>query len=120
MTPYEIMERLRKACKERRVCRIQMEGEPEERLVNPHGVGRSTKGNLIIVCIRVKGFTQSANKENFRNLTFDKCESVEMLDRKFSIDKDFEPQAAQYKDWLFHVLMNEFPDRVIFKTDFHE
>lgn len=112
------METIRKACKERRVCRLQMEDEPEERLVNPHGVGYSTKDTLIIVCIRVKGYTQSSNKEYFRNLPFDKCEQATMLDRKFTIDKAFEPEAKQYKSWLFHVLMNEFPDRVIFKTDF--
>jgi hypothetical protein len=114
MTRSEIMETLRSACEQRKVCRAHFFNEPEERLINPLGVAYSSKNTLIIVCILVKGFSESKNTTFFRNLQFVKCEKVEVLDRRFTVDKDFNPEDGQYKTWLFHAMMKPFPEKILF------
>lgn len=104
MTTEAIIDTLRKACEERKVCKVHMKGEPGDRLINPHGVCYSSKNKLIIVSIQVKGHSESRNPSHYRNLQLDECESVEMTSRGFVIDKDFNPEGSQYKNWLFHVM----------------
>lgn len=103
--PNTLLDILGTACKERKVCRVRLEAEPEDRLINPHGVCYSNKGKMIVVCILVKGYTESGNPANFRNLFFEKIREVEILPRRFVIDPNFNPHNAQYKNWLFHVMM---------------
>lgn len=104
MTTEAIIETLRQACAERKVCQVHMRGEPGDRLVNPHGVCYSSKKKLIIVGIQVKGHSESKNPSHYRNLLLEDCESVEKLERRFTVDKDFNPESDQYHNWMFHVL----------------
>lgn len=103
MTTEAIIETLRKACAERKVCKVRKKGEPEDRVVNPHGVHHSKNKDLVLVCIQVSGYSKSKNRSLYRNLAIQDFESVEMLPRTFTIDKDFNPDGDQYGDWLFRV-----------------
>jgi hypothetical protein len=100
-----ILNTLKEACKQRNVCSVLMEGEPERRFINPHGLCYTKKGKLILVCIQVKGYTKSNNPSYFRNLDAEKIKVVEVQPKKFTIDPEFNPDNDQYSDWLFHVLM---------------
>jgi hypothetical protein len=104
MVHEEIMQTFRQACEERKVCRVHMKDEPEDRFINPHGVCFSNKDKLIIVCILLKGYSESHNPGNYRNLPFQNCDEVEILERTFIVDPGFNPHSDQYKRWLFHVL----------------
>ncbi|MBT1701351.1 hypothetical protein KK083_30945 [Fulvivirgaceae bacterium PWU4] len=104
MTTEAIIEILRRACTERKVCKLHKKGEPEDRIVNPHGVHHSKNKDLVLVCIQVSGYSKSKNRSLYRNLAIQDFESVEMLSRTFTIDKDFNPDDDQYGEWLFHVL----------------
>lgn len=107
MITEAILETLRKACVERKVCKLRIKGEPEDRIVNPHGVCHSKKTkDLNIICIQVKGYSKSGNPSLYRTPVLAKCESVEILSRTFTVDKDFNPEGSQYGKWLFHVLMS--------------
>jgi hypothetical protein len=105
MTSEAVIDTLKKACADRKVCKVHMKDEPGDRLINPHGVCYSSKNKLIIVSIQVKGHSESKNPSHYRNLPLHDCESVEILTRTFTIDKDFNPEDKQYKTWLFHVMM---------------
>jgi hypothetical protein len=105
MTREAIIDTLRKACTERKVCKVLMKDEPDHRLINPHGVCYSGKNKLILVSIQVRGYSESKNPSHYRNLLLDDCESVEALPRTFTIDPGFNPENKQYRNWLFHVLM---------------
>lgn len=102
MTHEEIMQTFREAIRERKICLVQMKGEEEQRLVCPHGIGFSNKDKLMIVCVQLK--SGSENPNGYRNLLYENCESVEMLDRPFTVDRGFNPYSPQYSQWLFHVL----------------
>jgi hypothetical protein len=104
MTHQEIMQTLREAIEERWICRVQMKGEPETRMICPHGVGFSNKDKLMIVCTQIKGFSESHTPASYRNLLYENCEYVELLDHHFTIDPGFNPYSPQYSQWLFHVL----------------
>jgi hypothetical protein len=104
MKQDEIIGRIREACRERKVCRVHLSGESDDRLINPHGICYSNKNKLMIVSIFVKGFSESNNPSLYRNLLLDNCEEVEVLSKHFTIDSQFNPGNAQYKNWKFHVL----------------
>jgi hypothetical protein len=103
MAEDEILSVLKQACLERRACRTKFLKDPGPRTILPHGVGFTSKNKKIIVCVQVGGYTGSQSLPQFRNLQFHSCEWIEMLERRFSVDPNFNPQDTQYKHWLFHV-----------------
>ena len=99
----EITQQLFEASQRKRVCRIQMRGEPLSRVVHPYGICRTAGNKIMLVCWQSLGFTNAAGKPGYRNLVLADCESVEILETHFSVDKDFNPADGQYKEWVYHV-----------------
>ncbi len=99
----EITQLLWEAAEKRRVCRIQLRGEPLTRTVHPYGVCRTSANKIVLVCWQSMGFTRPGGTEGFRNLILDDVELVEMLDSHFTPSESFNPIDVQYKEWVFHV-----------------
>ncbi len=57
----------------------------------------------MLVCWQSLGFTSAKGQPGYRNLSLADCESVEILDQHFTVDKDFNPADGQYKDWVYHI-----------------
>lgn len=99
----EITKQFWEASEKRLACRIQMKGEPLSRVVHPYGICQSSTNKIVLVCWQILGFTGSKGKPGYRNLVLADCESVEILDTHFRVDKDFKPKDSQYKDWVYHI-----------------
>lgn len=99
----EITQQLWLASEKKRVCRIQMKGEPLNRVVHPYGICKTSANKIIIVCWQSLGFTNAKGRPGYRNLLLADCESVEMMEVHFSVDKDFNPADSQYKEWVYHI-----------------
>ena len=97
------VQQLWEASQERRVCRISLKKEPFPRLIHPYGVCQSSSKKIILVCRQVAGFTKTGRTEGYRNLIFDKIESLEITDKKFQFPNDFNPSDPQYDEWVFHI-----------------
>ena len=57
----------------------------------------------MLVCWQTVGFTKAGGKEGYRNLQLDRVIELEILDLHFELQKDFNPQDGQYKDWVYHI-----------------
>lgn len=99
----EITQELYEASQEKRMCRIQMNGEPLSRVIHPYGICRTSGNKIMLVCWQSLGFTSSTGKPGYRNLSLIDCESVEILEQHFTVDKDFNPADGQYRDWVYHI-----------------
>lgn len=99
----EITNRLYAASQEKRVCRIQMRGEPLSRVIHPYGICRTSGDKIVLVCWQALGFTNAKGQPGYRNLPLPDCESVEILEQHFSVDEGFNPEDGQYKEWVYHV-----------------
>ena len=98
-----ITQQLYSASQEKRVCRIQMRGEPLSRVIHPYGICSTSGDKIILVCWQSLGFTSATGKPGYRNLSLLDCVSVEVLEEKFSVDEGFNPDDKQYCDWVYHV-----------------
>lgn len=99
----EITHRLYEASQQKRVCRIQLRGEPLSRVVHPYGICRTSGDKIILVCWQSLGFTSANGQPGYRNLSLLDCESVEMLEQHFTVDEGFNPTDKQYCEWVYHV-----------------
>ncbi|HEY8511066.1 MAG TPA: WYL domain-containing protein [Cyclobacteriaceae bacterium] len=99
----EIVKTLYQASQKRRVCRITMRGEPLSRVVHPYGICRTTKKQIVLVCWQSLGFTKAGGKEGYRNLLLENIEEVEVLEKRFNVQRDFNPGDPLYKEWVYHV-----------------
>lgn len=99
----EITQLLYQASQQKRMCRIQMSGEPLSRVVHPYGICKTSGNKIMLVCWQSLGFTNATGKPGYRNLALANCESVEMMDDNFTVDKDFNPADGQYKEWVYHI-----------------
>jgi hypothetical protein len=104
MTETEIINTIKKACDNRKACEAILMGEPSGRIIHPHGICNTRRLEPVIVCVQVGGYSSKPKElPQFRNLSLDKCEEVVILEKKFRVDQNFNPDDEQYRDWLFHV-----------------
>lgn len=103
MTLEEITQHLHLASEKKRACRILLRGEPITRTIHPHGIARSSKNQIVLVCWQSMGFTKAGGKEGYRNLQLDQIVEIEMLDFHFQKRNDFNPGDTQYKEWVYHI-----------------
>lgn len=99
----EITQLLYEASQQKRMCRIQMSGEPLSRVIHPYGICKTSANKIMLVCWQSLGFTSAKGQPGYRNLALTDCESVEMMETHFTVDKDFNPKDAMYKDWVYHI-----------------
>jgi hypothetical protein len=99
----EITQQLWLASQNKQVCRIQMSGEPLNRVVHPYGVCKTSGNKIVLVCWQSLGFTNSRGEPGYRNLLLTDLEEVEVLDNHFQKREDFNPEDGQYSDWVFHI-----------------
>ena len=103
MIEEEITQTLWRASDERKSCRILLTGEPLTRNVNPYGICRTSRNEIVLVCWQSLGFTKPGRGEGFRNLKLDDIEEVEVLETMFERDPGFNPDDPQYKEWVYHI-----------------
>lgn len=99
----EIIQQLWKASDQKKECRVILEGEPFPRVIQPYGVCKTTANKIVLVCRQVSGYTKSGGSEGFRNLQLNKIKEVEILDKRFTISPDFDPEDGQYPEWVYHI-----------------
>lgn len=99
----EITEQLWLASEKKNVCRIQMRGEPLNRVVHPYGVCKTSGNKIVLVRWQALGFTNSRGEPGYRNLILTDLEDVEILDDHFQKREDFNPGDGQYSDWVYHI-----------------
>lgn len=99
----KITQQLYNASQEKRMCRIQMRGEPLNRVIHPYGIFRTSTDKIMLVCWQSLGFTSATGKAGYRNLSLMDCLTVEIMDEYFSVDEGFNPADGQYKEWVYHV-----------------
>jgi hypothetical protein len=99
----EITQQLWEASEKKRVCRIQMKGEPLNRVVHPYGIGQTSANKIVLVCWQSLGFTNAKGQPGYRNLVLADCENVEVLETHFQKRDDFNAKDSQYKNWVFHI-----------------
>jgi len=78
-------------------------GESYPRTIHPYGVCQTSRGNMIIVCWQVAGFSGSGQLPAYKSLKIDQCERLEILTQKFIPQSNFNPADPLYKRWMFHV-----------------
>lgn len=99
----EITRQLWEASEKKRVCRIQIQGEPLSRVIHPYGICKTSANKIVLVCWQSLGFTNAKGQPGYRNLILTDFESVEVLETHYQKRDDFNPQDSQYKDWVFHI-----------------
>jgi hypothetical protein len=99
----EFTQLLWEAAGKRRCCRIQLNGEPFPRTIEPYGVCRTSANKIVLVCWQSLGFTKPGREAGFRNIQLEYFEEVEMLDIHFKPQESFNPKDPQYKEWVFHI-----------------
>jgi hypothetical protein len=103
MTIETITQELFEASQQRKVCKIKLKEEPSDRTIHPYGICQTSRNKITIVCLQVDGFTGSSKLPSYKNLLLKDCESVEMLDLRFLVQSNFNPDDPIYKDWVFHI-----------------
>jgi predicted DNA-binding transcriptional regulator YafY len=99
----DITQLLWQASEKRKTCRITLSGEPFPRIINPYGIARTSRDQIVLVCWQSLGMTKAGRGEGYRNLQLDRIIEVEMLDSPFQKSEDFNPQDVQYKEWVYHI-----------------
>ena len=99
----EITRQLWEASEKKRVCRIQIQGEPLSRVIHPYGICKTSANKIVLVCWQSLGFTNAKGQPGYRNLVLTDFETVEVLETHYQKRDDFNPHDSQYKDWVFHI-----------------
>src|SRR5690242_2924249 len=99
----EITQLLWQASDKKHACRITLSGEPFPRIIDPYGIVRTSKNQIVLVCWQSLGMTKAGRGEGYRNLELDRILEVEMLDSHFQKRDDFNPLDVQYKEWVYHI-----------------
>ncbi len=103
ITNEEATQQLWQASEKKRACRILLDGEPLTRTINPYGVARTTRNQIVVVCWQTIGFTKAGGKAGYRNLQLDRIIELEILDFYFQKRNDFNPSDGQYKEWVYYI-----------------
>jgi hypothetical protein len=99
----ELTTLLYEAAENRLACRVSLVGEPFPRVVHPHGIARTSRNQIVLVCWQALGLTKAGAGPGYRNLQVDKIVELEILDDHFHKRDDFNPLDGQYAEWVFHV-----------------
>lgn len=99
----EITQQLYEASQKKRMCRIQLRGEPLSRVIHPYGICKTSGNKIMLVCWQSLGFTGATGKAGYRNLRLAEITNVEMMETHFTVDQDFHPADGQYQEWVFHI-----------------
>jgi predicted DNA-binding transcriptional regulator YafY len=99
----ELTALLYEAATNRQVCRISLEGEPFPRVIHPHGIARTARNQIVLVCWQAMGITKAGSGAGYRNLKLDRIIEIEVLEQHFQEQADFNPLDAQYAEWVFHI-----------------
>lgn len=99
----ELTALLYEAAESRQSCRISLEGEPFPRVIHPHGIARTPRNQIVVVCWQAMGITKAGSGEGYRNLQLDRVIEIEVLDQLFEKREDFNPLDTQYAEWVFHI-----------------
>jgi hypothetical protein len=94
---------LYEAAQHQQACRVSLEGEPFPRVINPYGIARTPRNQIVIVCWQAMGVTKAGSGAGYRNLQLDRIIEIEVLDQHFQKREDFNPLDSQYAEWVFHI-----------------
>ena len=75
------MHTLRDAIRDRRL--IRMDYPPGLRILEPHALGRSSKGDLLLRAFQVDGVSESNQIVGWKLMRLDRARRIEMLDGEF-------------------------------------
>lgn len=103
LTPEEVTPILFEAAQKNRACRILLSHEPFPRVIYPHGIARTSRNQIVVVCWQSLGMTKTGRGEGYRNLQLDRIMEIEVLDTHFQKRDDFNPDDGQYAEWVFHI-----------------
>ncbi len=98
-----IIKALWTASSDLKTCRVVLKDEPFPRVIQPYGVCKTSRSKIVVVCKQIAGFTKAGRTEGYRNLALGKFETVEILDQRFESPSDFNPDDAQYEEWVYHI-----------------
>ena len=99
----EIIKQLWSASDQKNECRVVLKGEPFPRIIHPYGVCQTSAKKIVVVCKQVGGYTKGGGFEGYRNLVLEKVVEVEILNKKFQIESDFDPDSSQYVEWVYYI-----------------
>ena len=91
------------ASQKKLACRVSLSDEPFPRVVHPHGIARTSRNQIVLVCWQSLGMTKAGRGEGYRNLQLDRIIEIEVLDTHFQKRDDFNPDDNQYAEWVFHI-----------------
>ena len=97
----EITQLLWQASEKKCACRITLTMKPFPRVIEPYGIARTSRDQVVLVCWQSLGMTKAGRGEGYRNLQMDRIIEVEMLDRHFQKRDDFNPKDPQYREWVY-------------------
>jgi predicted DNA-binding transcriptional regulator YafY len=103
LTPEEATPILFEAAQKTRACRLLLSKEPFPRVINPYGIARTSRNQIVVVCWQSLGMTKAGRGEGYRNLQLDRITEIEVLDTHFQKRDDFNPHDGQYAEWVFHI-----------------
>ncbi|MEP5613004.1 MAG: hypothetical protein ABJP45_12185 [Cyclobacteriaceae bacterium] len=99
----EIIKELWQASESKKACRITLAGEPFPRVIHPYGVCKSSTNKIVVVCKQSAGFTKGGGGAGYRNILLEKITEVEIIEERFSVSEDFDPDDSQYAEWVYHI-----------------
>lgn len=103
---HATLDLIEKAVRSKRVCRAAFEGEEGSRLIHPYGIFRTKKGIFMLAVWQESSYNELMDKEltpGFRNFPLNSCEWIEITDRIFLVNQQFNPEANIYNEWVYHV-----------------
>lgn len=103
MTIEEATQSLWEASEKKRACRISLSGEPLPRIIEPYGIARTSRNQVVLVCWQSGGLTKAGGTEGYRNLKLDAIIEIEQMNTHFQRRHDFNPGDGQYKEWVYHI-----------------
>jgi hypothetical protein len=103
MTQEFITQQLWQAAEQRRVCKIKLRQELFVRIIHPYGICRTKHNKIVIVCWQAEGPSLGESLYGYRNLRLENCQSVELLEKTFRVQPDFNPEDPLYREWVFHI-----------------
>ena len=64
--------------------RIELWYDPGSRIVEPHVIGRSSDGNILLRAYQTEGASESGEHENWKLFRVDRIDSIKTLDERFN------------------------------------
>lgn len=103
---HDTLALIERAVQGKRVCRASFEEEEGTRIVHPYGIFRTKKGIFMLACWQEGSYNELQDKPltpGFRNFPLNSCEWIEVIDRIFLVNRQFNPEANIYNEWVYHV-----------------